>query len=291
MLDLGRKLGKGTFGEVFYGLYDKLPCAIKRTWLNSDIEQEIAVFQTLSFKNVIQFYGTTTHEFEGEDRLLIIMEYAENGSLTHAIKEGTLQWQDKERITQDIVCGLQYLHKHNVLHRDLKSDNVLLTNNYDTAKLCDFGVSKVRLGCSGQTGVATTTDQHAGTTRWMAPELFVASPEHTTKTDIYALGWIMWQLAANCPRPLPSFSDSEVVVHIAANKRETIPADTPLEYRQELECCWHQDPSSRPEAVEMIKEDSFFQAGNKIEETQDDGTECCLELDFDDDVSSVKSDP
>ncbi|KAF9967334.1 hypothetical protein BGZ73_000596, partial [Actinomortierella ambigua] len=129
----------------------------------------------------------------------------------------------------------------------------------------------------------------AGTTRWMAPELFVISPEHSTKTDVYALGWIMWQLAANRPKPFSSLLESEVIEHIKVNGRECIPDDTPLEYQQELERCWHQDPSFRPEAAEMIK-DVFFQARNEIEGTQSDNTVHILELDFDEDMSSVKSD-
>ncbi|KAF9969651.1 hypothetical protein BGZ73_007923 [Actinomortierella ambigua] len=252
LLELGPILHKGASSDVTYGLLDKLPCAVKWIWPQNDIEQEIAALQVLSCENVIKFYGTTVHKFDNKDRLLIIMEYAENGDLTSAIDDGILHWHDMERIIQDIVRGLHYLHSRNILHCNLKCDNVLLTNNYTIAKLCKFGLPNVRLDRAGPDGVAAT-DQ-SGNTRWMAPELFVTPPPvHTTKTDIYALGWIMWQLATSSSRLPIGLSFDECVEHIKTSRR--IPINRRDTLQRDVQQCWHHDPASRPEASEMLEGD------------------------------------
>ncbi|KAG0227683.1 hypothetical protein BGW42_002767 [Actinomortierella wolfii] len=190
------------------------------------------------------------------------MEYAEGGSLTRAIKYALLsRWEDKERITQDIIRGLHYLHSNDILHRDLKTDNVLLTKNFDTAKLCDFGLSMTEHHTADNEDSSAAVS-HAGTRRWMAPELFDPNPAYSKKSDIYALGWIMWQIVSSRVKPFQHIRDpSKVIELIKDGKRETIPAKISEDYRKSIEACWHQDPSQRPHAEEMIKKDALTEVG------------------------------
>ncbi|KAG0250290.1 hypothetical protein DFQ27_009474, partial [Actinomortierella ambigua] len=255
-LDKGPSLGKGSFGEVFFGFWSGLPCAIKQTSGSSNsIQREIALFRNLSFKNIIQFYAALDHTVHNEERLLIVMEYAENGTLTKAIKGRCLNWEHKKRFSQQILRGLVYMHSRHVLHRDLKSDNVLLTDNMQVAKLCDFGLSKLRHKSLSHTLV--TTDGHVGTRRWMAPELFVENPEYTTKTDVFSLGWVLWQMAADSVRPFDSLSEDMAVRMVENGVRETIPGDTPIEMRAPIEGFWKHEAPERPEARAFLDEGTF----------------------------------
>ncbi|KAG0222386.1 hypothetical protein BGW42_006665 [Actinomortierella wolfii] len=191
------------------------------------------------------------------------MEYAENGTLTRAIRPGCLNWELKKSITQQLICGVAYMHSKKILHRDIKSDNVLLTDDYRVAKLCDFGLAK--LNRKPLTG--TTTDAHVGTPLWKAPELFVEDPKYTKKTDVYSLGWVIWQMATNSIRPLEGTEVNEAIKKIKQGVRGDIPNDTPEEMRKPIESFWDHDASRRPEAS------SFIAKGTWVNEVEDDSFE------------------
>ncbi|KAF9966900.1 hypothetical protein BGZ73_000810, partial [Actinomortierella ambigua] len=185
-----------------------------------------------------------------QGRLVLVMEYADGGCLEDAIDRGQLDWPNKTRIAQEIVRGLAFIHHMNVIHRDLKSMNVLLTR-YREVKLCDFGMATVKVRSTSK-----STSAAKGTLRWMAPEIFAARPKYSTKSDMFALGTVMWEMAANCTTPFKDLSDNLIVVNlIRAGEREVLPDDTPQDYRQWVERCWDQDPDKRPEAKEMVVKD------------------------------------
>ncbi|KAF9978766.1 hypothetical protein BGZ73_000413 [Actinomortierella ambigua] len=179
------------------------------------------------------------------------MELAEKGSLQNFVGQHSLNdWQTKERIAQEIARGLVYIHSEKIIHRDLKSGNVLLDGAMG-AKICDFGLSSVHTAGSMSSGLKDTR----GTTRWMAPELFTLQPKYTTKSDMYALGCIMWEMAADSTPPFAGQSDMYTIIQcVKDGGREEIPADTPDEYRRWIEWCWRQDPMRRPEAFEIVSE-------------------------------------
>ncbi|KAG0250106.1 hypothetical protein DFQ27_009570 [Actinomortierella ambigua] len=253
----GPVIGSGSFGKVFFGYWSGLPCAIKQISVPSEtIEREVALFRNLRYKNIIQFYAALDHTAANDEKmLLIVMEYAENGTLTKAIQSKCLNREDKKRISNQMICGLAYMHFRQVLHRDLKSDNVLLTDGMKVAKLCDFGLAKLKP--LGQT--PEDNDGHVGTRRWMAPELFVANPEYTTKTDVYSLGWILWQMAADIPKPFMHLTEDEAIEQVKKGARGEIPDDTPSEIRGPIEGFWQDDAKLRPEAREFLDESTFPQ--------------------------------
>ncbi|KAG0265803.1 hypothetical protein DFQ27_000338 [Actinomortierella ambigua] len=188
------------------------------------------------------------------------MEYAENGSLTNAIQSKCLNWEDKKRISHQIICGLAYMHSCRVLHRDLKSDNVLLTDGMKVAKLCDFGLAKLKP--LGQT--PDDNDGHVGTRRWMAPELFDTNTEHTTKTDVYSLGWILWQVAFDITRPFDHLDEDDAIEQVKKGARGRIPDETPDEVRRPIEGFWQHKASSRPEAGTFLDENTFPQGQDDV---------------------------
>ncbi|KAF9167036.1 hypothetical protein DFQ26_006054 [Actinomortierella ambigua] len=250
-LTIGNHIGSGAYGAVFHAKWGVRKVAIKRFNLTKDeakqeaaVQDEISLLERLRDRHIVQFYGDDYHE----DKLVLIMDYAEGGSLQSAIKRRQISdWATRTRISHEIAQGLAYIHQEKILHRDLKSGNVLLTRHKEV-KLCDFGLAKVKLSSvSGST--ATGGDSLKGTFRWMAPELFAARPKYSTKSDMFALGVVMWEMAANNITPFEDQPDNFVVMGLVkSGEREELPEETPDDYRGWVEQLWEQDPKKRPEA-------------------------------------------
>ncbi|KAF9969460.1 hypothetical protein BGZ73_008187 [Actinomortierella ambigua] len=248
---LGARIGSGAYGSVHYARWGGDPCAAKSFFLTQsdydqdEIQKEIQILRRLRHRNIIQFYRTCEHE----GCTYLIMDLAENGSLAKAILGGRepLDWPTKTRIAHEIARGLEYIHLQNIWHRDLKSANVLLSRHME-AKLCDFGLAEVR-----SVSASRSTQAVKGTLRWMAPELLAAKPKYSAKSDIYALGIVMWEMAANCTRPFKDQdNNAAIAVLIKRGEREIMPLDTPTNYRDWVERCWHADPAQRPEARGIV---------------------------------------
>ncbi|KAG0239680.1 hypothetical protein BGW41_007563 [Actinomortierella wolfii] len=167
----------------------------------------------------MSFYGVV-HQ---NDEVWLITDYAERGSLKRAIDNALLVgWEIKKRIAQDIAKGLAYIHHEGILHRDLKSANVLLTKSMEV-KLCDFGLAIVK-----DLIEAPSANTLYGTVRWMAPELLNDRPQYSAKSDVYALGMVMWEMAAMCTVPFKRTFDPKAIL---AGYRERLPGGTPEDYR------------------------------------------------------------
>ncbi|KAF9157932.1 copper transport protein ctr1, partial [Actinomortierella ambigua] len=244
-------LGTGNFGKVYKAEYEGSTCAAKCIFLTATeynkqtIANEISILKRLQNPNIIQFLGV---QHDGTN-LFIITAWAERGSLKKVIDSGKLKkcWRTKTRIAHQIARGLQYIHSQEIRHRDLKSDNVLLTKSMDV-KLCDFGLAEVK-----QLSVSRSNAATPGTLRWMAPELLAKRPTFSRKSDMYAFGMVMWEMAANCSEPFKTQTSIGVVMELVRNgDREDIPDDTPEEFRRWIELCWHQDPDLRPHAHEIV---------------------------------------
>ncbi|KAF9167539.1 hypothetical protein DFQ26_004311 [Actinomortierella ambigua] len=253
-LRVGHLIGHGGYGMVFSANWKRRKVAIKKfnvTTMDSEeaaMQQEIQLLEKLRDKYVIQYYGTTYYE----DCLVLVMEYAEGGTLQRAIQAGHLTWDDKGRIAQEILRGLSYIHEEGVIHRDLKSQNVLL-NRHNEAKICDFGLAKVKMSSLSKSSVDRSAK---GTLRWMAPELFSKRPNYTTKSDMYSFGMVMWEMAANCTLPFKYQQDCNAVAALVERgEREDLPDDTPGDYSKCVERCWKHEPELRPEAYELVIDD------------------------------------
>src|SRR5262249_41509438 len=113
------------------------------------------------------------------------------GSLYQLLRTGQdLPWPIRFQIALDVSYGLRDLHERAILHRDLKSLNILLDDRL-RAKLTDFGLAKLK-----QETAATKASEAKGTPQWMAPELFEDEPQMTEKSDVYSLGMVLWELAS-----------------------------------------------------------------------------------------------
>ncbi|KAF9970150.1 hypothetical protein BGZ73_007248 [Actinomortierella ambigua] len=277
-LVLGKFIGSGGYGSVYVARWGTRRTAVKIfnvSWdeveFNSKIKEEIRIHKDLSDRHVIQFYGTTFHE----GKLMLIMQYAEGGSLQSAIIRRVLSWPAKKRIAQQIASGLAYIHGENVIHGDLKSLNVLLDKPVNSAdddvrhvdiRLCDFGFAHVKTTSSSKSVDASV---RKGTMRWMAPELFRAAPLRSTKLDIYALGMVMWEMAAECTVPFMHHNEFMVMTLVMEGTRERLPGSTPPDYRETVERCWEHDPRNRPAAVKLFADDLEFEDEHQTDDSKD----------------------
>jgi len=129
-----------------------------------EFEAEAQTMKELRHPNIVQFLGYCI-----SPRPCIVMEYMPRGSLHQLLRnrQAEILWDVRMRIALDITRGLAYLHAENIVHRDIKSMNVLLAEG--KACLADFGLARVKTETQA---VSTKSSQAAGTLRWMAPELF-----------------------------------------------------------------------------------------------------------------------
>ncbi|KAG0248747.1 hypothetical protein DFQ27_000675, partial [Actinomortierella ambigua] len=249
-LELGDVIGSGVSAVVYKGRYNNQTAAIKRFVLrghtvdDSEIRREIDQLKSFHSRFIIQYHGVKCQNRE----ILLITDYADGGSLRQAIDDTRIiDWGQKERIAQEIAAGLAYIHQESILHRDLRSDNVLLTTHMDV-KLCDFGLATIK-----NSSEDPSKDPLRSTLLWMAPELVLAGrPLYSSKSDMYALGMVMWEMAAMCTTPFKDMSSQHAAATaVYCGKREQLPGDTPSEYRGWVDLCWKQDPSERPDAINV----------------------------------------
>ncbi|KAF9969427.1 hypothetical protein BGZ73_008225 [Actinomortierella ambigua] len=245
-LSLGKVIGAGTYGIVYKGHHGPRTVAVKKVRLThvtnqEQIDNEIQMLKRLTDRHVIQYYA---HK-RVQDEIYLVTDYAEGGSLQHAIGSKKLKsWNVKQRIAHEIAKGLAFIHYEGVVHRDLKSANVLLTRTLEV-KLCDFGLSIVK-----ELSGVHSPNSRVGTCRWMAPELFHSPHIHTYESDVYALGMVMWEMAAMCTIPFQRMENNlDVATEVQRGRTEIIPRDTPPVYQQLIEHCWSMDPHSRPTAA------------------------------------------
>jgi serine/threonine protein kinase len=138
-----------------------------------------------------------------------------------------------------------YLHTQNIIHRDLKSLNILVDAQM-RAKVSDFGLSKIKLT------TASTTKGGGGTPHWMAPELF-DEEANTYASDVYATGIVFWEIAA---RKLPYEGKNQMQIgrYVEKGNRETIPGGIPARFASLMQRCWAQRAGDRPLMSEVAKE-------------------------------------
>jgi len=173
---------------------------------------------------------------------LIITDYMPNGSVHNAYQnensQKILTGTIKTKIAMGISHVMMHLHSNGIIHRDIKSMNVLLDDNY-LPKLCDFGISRFV-----DTSSAILTS-NLGTPHWMAPEALYGE-EYSFPVDVYSYGMFLYEmLVHSIPwHGLPALAVSKKVV--VEKKRPIIPENTPNSLRLLILACWSHDPNERP---------------------------------------------
>ncbi|EPY53613.1 STE/STE20/PAKA protein kinase Shk1 [Schizosaccharomyces cryophilus OY26] len=177
------KIGQGASGDVFSArqVGTNLSVAIKKMNINQQpkkefIVNEILVMKSHHHKNIVNFIETFFYKSE----LWMIMEYMRGGSLTEVVTNNTLTEGQMATICRETLEGLRHLHRNGIVHRDIKSDNILLSLQGDV-KLTDFGF------CAQINSQMSKRTTMVGTPYWMAPEV-VTRKEYGFKVDVWSLG-------------------------------------------------------------------------------------------------------
>ncbi|XP_062511707.1 receptor-interacting serine/threonine-protein kinase 2-like [Corticium candelabrum] len=187
----------------------------------------------------------------------IVMKYVENGNLEDMLLCGVddhpiiKQWDCRIRMALDIAKGMNYLHSlpSPIIHRDLKTANVLVCRNYD-CKIIDFGLAKLRQISSKQ-----STTSYKGTVAFTAPEIFDGKLEmgKEIKVDVYSYSMILWQLKEM--KPIYDFTLSPLVirVNVMAGQKPRLSDNDYLEgYKEIIERCWDRQPDCRLRFKEIV---------------------------------------
>lgn len=197
----GNKMGEGGFGVVYKGYVNNRTVAVKKLAAMVDIstdelkqqfDQEIKVMAKCQHENLVELLGFSS---DGDD-LCLVYVYMPNGSLLDRLSclddTPPLPWRIRCRIAQGAANGISFLHENHQIHRDIKSANILLDEDF-TAKISDFGLARA----SEKFAQTIMTSRIVGTTAYMAPEALRG--EITPKSDIYSFGVVLLEIITGLP--------------------------------------------------------------------------------------------
>ncbi|PPR92935.1 hypothetical protein GOBAR_AA27728 [Gossypium barbadense] len=259
-----RELGSGTFGTVYHGKWRGTDVAIKRIndrcFAGKPSEQERMIddfwneaikLADLHHPNVVAFYGVVLDGPGGS--VATVTEYMVNGSLRTALQKNEKNLDKRKRllIAMDVAFGMEYLHGKNIVHFDLKSDNLLVNLRDPHRPICkvgDLGLSKVKCQTLISGGVR-------GTLPWMAPELLNGSSSLVSeKVDVFSFGIVMWELLTG-EEPYADLHYGAIIGGIVSNTlRPPVPEGCDPEWRSLMERCWSSELPERPSFTEIANE-------------------------------------
>lgn len=250
-LQFVKVIGNGAYGEVWEGIYlpTQKKVAIKK--LHTDIldgnmhelyNREVLALSTLKNTFLLPFIGFTT-----VPPYCIVTKFIPNNSLFNNLhgKENALQLTPTEFniIAFGIAVGMSYLHANKTIHRDLKSQNVLIDDRKYPI-ICDFGSSK-------NTDLSLTMTGQGGTPSYMAPE-FLQNEKYDEKVDVYSYGILLWEIITK-EYPFEGLAWAQILCVVVVNRqRPPIPDDWEPNLKTLIKRCWAADPHERPTFQEIV---------------------------------------
>ncbi|XP_067901585.1 mitogen-activated protein kinase kinase kinase 21 isoform X3 [Heterodontus francisci] len=265
-LTLQEIIGVGGFGKVYRGTWKGQPVAVKAARRDPDEEvgataesarREARLFAMLRHRNIIALRGVCLQE----PNLCLVMEYAQGGPLNRALAGRRIPPRTLVNWAVQIARGMCYLHAEAIvpiIHRDLKSSNILLLEKIEnddiankTLKITDFGLARE--------WHKTTKMSAAGTYAWMAPEV-IKSSMFSKGSDVWSYGVLLWELLTG-EVPYRGIDGLAVAYGVAVNKLTLpIPSTCPEPFTKLMEECWDQDPHIRPTFATILEQLTAIEA-------------------------------
>jgi serine/threonine protein kinase len=282
-LKILHKIGKGASGSVYKAEWQDCICALKmphEAVIQESVHartlvQEAAVLSTIRHPNVVSCFGTVVESMEVQDDVVagaaspgavntqqliwrtpacgILLEFCSGGSLRDVMSSPTWHrtpWWQRLRWALDAATGLAFLHEREIVHRDIKSPNLLLENG--RLKVGDFGLARFFTS-----SVGATTQKTVGSPAWMAPEVITNGTRISPPSDIFSFGVVLWEFMTG-QIPWQSCNSMHVVYQVVCNAaRPPLPRlplpSPPAGYINLIQECWMQAPESRPACADVVE--------------------------------------
>jgi len=246
-----KKIGEGAAGEVFMAISveNERRVAIKKmTLANQNLKlllTEIAIMKDSHHHNIVDYFDS----YIVEDKLWVVMEYMDGGCLTEILEQyEQMQMQEKHisRVCLEALKGLMYIHSLHRIHRDIKSDNILMGMNGDI-KLADFGYA------AQLTRQKQKRNTIVGTPYWMAPEL-IRGQNYDTKVDVWSLGIMAMEMAEGEP-PYMEFPPLRALFLITTKGIPPLkePKKWSPVFQSFVSTCLEKEAENRPDSFELVK--------------------------------------
>ncbi|XP_044949227.1 serine/threonine-protein kinase STY8-like isoform X1 [Hordeum vulgare subsp. vulgare] len=256
LLKMGEMIASGSCGDLFHGTYfgeDVAVKVLKAEHLNNNVwnefTQEVYILREVHHTNVVRFIGACTKP----PKFCIITEYMSGGSLYDYVhkQRNVVDLPTLLKFACDVCRGMCYLHQRGIIHRDLKTANLLMDKDH-VVKVADFGVARFQ----DQGGIMTA---ETGTYRWMAPEVINHQP-YDNKADVFSFAIVLWELLTS-KIPYDTMTPLQAAVGVRQGLRPVLPEKTHPKLLDLLQRCWETIPSNRPAFPDILTELEGLLAG------------------------------